>query len=43
MSRFPSTASHAFLTFCHEVCRSKEEEEEFTFLCARRDGGGEHG
>lgn len=34
----PFTASHGFLTFCHEVCRSKEEEGESTFLCTRSDG-----
>lgn len=43
MSGFPSAAFCGFLTFCHEVCRSKEKEGESTFLSTKRDGGGGHG
>lgn len=39
-SSFPFTASHGVLTFCHEVCRSKEEEGESAFLSTKRDSGG---
>lgn len=38
MDGFPS-AFHGFLTFRHEVCRSKKEEGEPTFLSTKRDGG----
>lgn len=40
MGVFLSTASHGFLTFCHEVCKSEEEEGESTFLSTKRDGHG---
>ena len=38
-SSFPFIASHGILTFYHEVCRLKEEEDESTFLSPERGSG----